>query len=588
MSPVRNLSIIPSRDRHIIFIRDGQGWWQVSAASQIVKPKNDENLAVRSAVATEPAQTSSSPLETGATAPESSNPASGGAEGTPGLVTLQAVLKHLPEGVAVLDKSLVVRWCNDKFLELCGRETALGLNFHEAFGAPEFLGPDFAPFHTALAHGDTVRCTFRLSERFYFEVQASPVREGDAYPELLVTTVRDISAEVHQQQKLKAIYAAGMELGEISADDLLQLSVKDRIELLKQKIIKFTKDVLQFETMEIRLLDKATGQLEPLLNVGMTEEAANRKLVAAAEGNGVTGFVAAGGGSYLCEDTSLDSRYLTGAPNARSSLTVPLMIHDEILGTFNVESERPGAFTRQDLQFLELFGREVALAINTLELLAVEKLTATTKSTELILRQVARPVDEILNCTTWILDRYIGHDPAVCERLQTVQKQTRDIKLLIQRVGDTIAPDAAHPAVPVRAMHPKLRHKRILVVDNDEAVRDHAHAALGQIGCEVETAHNGEEALLMARTFHYDAVIADIRLPDMNGYDCFVQLRNINEHLPVILMTGYGWDPGHSIVKARQAGLKSALYKPFRLDQLLTELERAMSADAPPAASGNG
>ena len=87
----------------------------------------------------------------------------------------------------------------------------------------------------------------------------------------------------------------------------------------------------------------------------------------------------------------------------------------------------------------------------------------------------------------------------------------------------------------------------------------------------------------------YDVVIVDIRLPDMNGYECFVQLRNINEHLPVILMTGFGYDPGHSIVKARQAGLKSALYKPFRVDQLLTELERAVTTSTenpprPPAA----
>jgi hypothetical protein len=38
-------------------------------------------------------------------------------------------------------------------------------------------------------------------------------------------------------------------------------------------------------------------------------------------------------------------------------------------------------------------------------------------------------------------------------------------------------------------------------------------------------------------------------------------------------MTGFGYDPGHSIVKARQAGLKAVLYKPFRLDQLLETVE---------------
>ena len=48
-------------------------------------------------------------------------------------------------------------------------------------------------------------------------------------------------------------------------------------------------------------------------------------------------------------------------------------------------------------------------------------------------------------------------------------------------------------------------------------------------------------------------------------------------------MTGFGYDPGHSIVKARQAGLQShaVLYKPFRLDQLLDTVERVIRTPGP-------
>ena len=85
----------------------------------------------------------------------------------------------------------------------------------------------------------------------------------------------------------------------------------------------------------------------------------------------------------------------------------------------------------------------------------------------------------------------------------------------------------------------------------------------------------------MLRQSHYDTVVADIRLEDMTGYECFCRLREINDAVPVILMTGFGYDPSHSIVQARQAGgLKSVLYKPFRLDQLLTELEAAFGDPA--------
>ena len=227
----------------------------------------------------------------------------------------------------------------------------------------------------------------------------------------------------------------------------------------------------------------------------------------------------------------------------------------------------------------------MAVALNTFELLAVEKMTTANASTERILREVATPVDEILNDAACILERYIGHEPIVSERLQRILKHTRNIKQLIQKVGETFAPRPAHVPLMPRQQRPLLRGKRILVVDADDSVRSAAHELLGRYGCEVETAHNAEEAFVMVRSFHYDTVLADIRLPDMTGFECFYQLKQINEHLAVILMTGFGYDPAHSIVKARQHGLKSVLYKPFRLEQLLTEVEKAVSSPADVASS---
>ncbi len=77
---------------------------------------------------------------------------------------------------------------------------------------------------------------------------------------------------------------------------------------------------------------------------------------------------------------------------------------------------------------------------------------------------------------------------------------------------------------------------------------------------------------------HYDAIIADIRLPDMSGFDLMLKLKEMMEVVPMALMTGFGYDPGHSIVKARQAGLQAVLYKPFRLDQLLETVEHIVTA----------
>ena len=183
------------------------------------------------------------------------------------------------------------------------------------------------------------------------------------------------------------------------------MPVKDRIELLKANIAHFTKDLLNFEVVEVRLLDQKTNRLEPLLALGMTSEAADRVLYALPQHNGVTGFVAATGKSYLCEDTTEDPLYLEGVRGAKSSLTVPLLWHDEVIGTFNVESVEPRAFSESDLQFLEIFSRDVAAALNTLELLVAEKGITAAESVEAIHSAVALPVDEILNEAVNVMER---------------------------------------------------------------------------------------------------------------------------------------------------------------------------------------
>jgi CheY-like chemotaxis protein len=289
----------------------------------------------------------------------------------------------------------------------------------------------------------------------------------------------------------------------------------------------------------------------------------------------------------LCEDTTADPLYLEGCRDAKSSLTVPLVLHDEVIGTFNVESPEPRAFSESDLQFLEIFTRDVAVALNTLELLQAEKASTAAESVEAIHSAVALPVDDILNDAVNIMERYIGHEPQVVERLQDILRNARDIKQLIQKVGQKMAPSQALPAMAQADERQSLRGRRILVVDADDSVRSAAHNLLERYSCVVETAHDGGEALCMVRGValqgNYDVIIADIRLPDFSGYDLMVKLQAILDPVPLVLMTGYGYDPGHSIVNARRAGLPSwaVLCKPFRLDQLLDTVEKMVKSSNP-------
>jgi CheY-like chemotaxis protein/PAS domain-containing protein len=502
------------------------------------------------------------------------------------LLQNEQILEKMPDGVVLLDTDNTIIWSNTRLCEWCDCETVVGANFYSVLGSPEILGPDFCPFHTALATGQATSSTLRSGENRYYHVHAAPVREAGGPLRHLIVIVRDVTNEIHQQQKMAAIHQAGMELADLAPGEIAHLAVNERIELLKSNILHFTRDLLHFNVVEIRLLDQKTGRLEPLLAMGMEPEAAARALYAQPQNNGVTGFVAATGKSYLCEDTTEDPLYLPGAQGAKSSLTVPLILHDEVIGTFNVESPELRAFTESDLQFLEIFCRDVAAALNTLELLVAERATIAAESVEAIHSAVALPVDEILNDAVNVMERYIGHEPEVIERLQRILRNARDIKQVIQKVGQKMAPAEALPPTMQFEERPALHGRRLLVVDADENVRSAAHNLLERYGCVVETAHDGAEALYMVRALtdgEYDVVISDIRLPDMTGYEFMLKLQEVMEPAPLVLMTGFGWDPGHSIVKARQAGLQAVLYKPFRLDQLLAAVELVINTPRPVA-----
>ena len=182
----------------------------------------------------------------------------------------------------------------------------------------------------------------------------------------------------------------------------------------------------------------------------MDREAAHRDLYAREADNGVTGFVAATGKSYLCEDTANDPLYLTGREGAKSSLTVPLKLHNEVIGTFNVESPQPHAFTDADLQFLQIFCRDVAVSLNTLQLLAAQRMNAAQESVEEIHRQVAVPIDEIVCDATFVTERLADVDPELRARLEKILGTARGIKDVIHKVGRTLAPTEAVPVARSR------------------------------------------------------------------------------------------------------------------------------------------
>ena len=205
----------------------------------------------------------------------------------------------------------------------------------------------------------------RIGANRYLRVTVTPVFDAKNGLTHLIALTREITDETLQQQKINAIHKAGDELADLTPEELSEMGVEERTDLLKYNIARHMKDLLGLDFIEIRLLDRPDGRLVPLLTEGMTPLAANRELYARKEGNGVTGFVAATGQSYLCPDTANDPLYLEGAAGARSSLTVPLIDHGTVIGTLNVENAQPNAFDERDRQFLEIYAAQRRLGACT-------------------------------------------------------------------------------------------------------------------------------------------------------------------------------------------------------------------------------
>jgi DNA-binding NtrC family response regulator len=129
--------------------------------------------------------------------------------------------------------------------------------------------------------------------------------------------------------------------------------------------------------------------------------------------------------------------------------------------------------------------------------------------------------------------------------------------------------------------------KRVLVVDDEAGIREAIQTILGQHGAVTSVFETGAAALqaladAKAAGAPFDMVISDVRLPDRNGYEIFRAAKDCDGAMPVILMTGFGYDPHHSIVRSSQEGLHCFLFKPFQAQQLIDEVTKALT-EAPPS-----
>ncbi|MDI9571111.1 MAG: sigma-54 dependent transcriptional regulator [Pseudomonadota bacterium] len=108
--------------------------------------------------------------------------------------------------------------------------------------------------------------------------------------------------------------------------------------------------------------------------------------------------------------------------------------------------------------------------------------------------------------------------------------------------------------------------KRVLIVDDDDAMRMALMDSLESCGYEVAAAENGQEALEMFQRETFSVVISDMRMPRVGGMEVLRQIKRVSAQTPVILITAYG--TVKTAVEAMKEGAAEFLMKPFSLDDL--------------------
>ena len=115
-----------------------------------------------------------------------------------------------------------------------------------------------------------------------------------------------------------------------------------------------------------------------------------------------------------------------------------------------------------------------------------------------------------------------------------------------------------------------------MVADDDEGIRHTISETLGRLECECTLCKDGEEAIRAIRERDLDVVVSDIVMPNRDGYEVFAAAKDRNENLPVVLITGFGYDPNHTIVRACSQGCEEVLYKPFTPQKLIEKVSDAI------------
>src|SRR5436189_5256928 len=170
-----------------------------------------------------------------------------------------------------------------------------------------------------------------------------------------------------------------------------------------------------------------------------------------------------------------------------------------------------------------------------------------------------------------------GKIPAVrVGRQWRFRKRDIDAWLDNQRPKGAVRPAAPPPSASPAAARPAgaPARPRVLVVDDEASIRDLLAKTLTLAEYDVDVAPDGRSAPERMRLYPYDLLIADLKMPGMDGLTVIREAKRYKADLPVIIITGFSTES--SAIEAVNIGVAGYLTKPFRVPQVLAAAAKAL------------
>ncbi len=211
------------------------------------------------------------------------------------------------------------------------------------------------------------------------------------------------------------------------------------------------------------------------------------------------------------------------------------------------------------------------------ELIKSERLSAISQVIVTINHEINNSLQTVISNTELLLMENDRFGDGIVEKLKTIERETERIVRILRDLAEIKESMVCNYTDSIKMIDIKevsaKRLSKILVVDDDETVRNLLFNILNSLGYSAECARDGEEALKMFANNRYDLILTDLRMPNMNGEELVRHIRERDPEFRIFLMTGY-----YSEVKDKslQTQVNGILKKPFSTMDLKNILEKSL------------